>query len=140
MAQKVETEDKICSTSILSAICGNHLQTLARYCFRTLNKLLINTTGHTSFSGLLKASEKKNEKFSKSHCKYFKISRKLLLKRFDELNDEQKNNKLILCCMPRLICVRLIFTNRTFLKSLLAKTESPLKRLCQTILWYPSAC
>ena len=90
MAQKVETEDKICSTSILSAICGNHLQTLARYCFRTLNKLLINTTGYTSFSGLLKVSEKKNKKFSKSHCKYFKISRKLLLERFDELTDEQK--------------------------------------------------
>ncbi len=37
-----------------------------------------------TFEGL----EKKNKKFSKSHCKYFKISRKLLLKRFDELTDE----------------------------------------------------
>lgn len=41
-----------------------------------------------------------------------------------------KNNKSMLCCMPRLICVRLIFTKRTFWKSSIAKTENQLKKLC----------
>ena len=43
-----------------------------------------------------------------------------------------KNNKSMLCCMPRLICVRLIFTKRTFWKSSIAKTENQLKKLCLT--------
>ena len=51
----------------MSAICGNRLQTSARYVLRTLNKLLINTTEYASFSGLLKVSEKKNKRNSANH-------------------------------------------------------------------------
>ena len=75
--------------------------------------------------------KEEQRKFSKSYRKYFKIQENYFLK--DLMNWlMNKNNKSMLCCMPRLICVRLIFTKRTFWKSSIAKTENQLKKLCLT--------
>lgn len=47
--------------------------------------------------------KEEQKKFSKSHRKYFKKSRKLLLKRFDELTDEQKQQvNIMLYASPTL--------------------------------------
>jgi len=57
--------------------------------------------------------KEEQKKFSKSYRKYFKNSRKLLLKRFDELTDEQKQQVNVMLYASPNLCT-LIFTKRTF--------------------------
>jgi transposase len=61
--------------------------------------------------------KEEQKKFSKSHRKYFKKSRKLLLKRFDELTDEQKQQvNIMLYASPTLSIAH--FYKEDFLKIL----------------------
>ena len=61
--------------------------------------------------------KEEQKKFSKSHCRYFKNSRKLLLKRFDDLNDEQKQQvNIMLYTSPNLCTAH--FYKEDFLKIL----------------------
>lgn len=61
--------------------------------------------------------KEEQKKFSKSHRKYFKKSRKLLLKRFDELTDEQKQQvNIMLYASPTLSTAH--FYKEDFLKIL----------------------
>lgn len=61
--------------------------------------------------------KEEQKKFSKSHRRYFKNSRKLLLKRFDDLNDEQKQQvNIMLYTSPNLCTAH--FYKEDFLKIL----------------------
>lgn len=72
--------------------------------------------------------KQEQKKFSKSHRRYFKQSRQLLLKRFDLLSDEQKQQVNVMLLLLQLFLL-LIFTKRISLKSLIAKTDSLQKQL-----------
>ena len=61
--------------------------------------------------------KEEQKKFSESHRRYFKNSRKLLLKRFDDLNDEQKQQvNIMLYTSPNLCTAH--FYKEDFLKIL----------------------
>lgn len=61
--------------------------------------------------------KEEQKKFSESHRRYFKNSRKLLLKRFDDLNDEQKQQvNIMLYTSPNLCTAH--FYKKDFLKIL----------------------
>ena len=61
--------------------------------------------------------KEEQKKFSKSHRRYFKNSRKLLLKKFDDLNDEQKQQvNIMLYTSPNLCTAH--FYKEDFLKIL----------------------
>ncbi len=101
-----------------SAICGGLFQISVRFGSKTQPKLLINTTGYGRLCAHLRVYERKNKKkFSESHRRYFKNSRKLLLKRFDDLNDEQKQQvNIMLYTSPNLCTAH--FYKEDFLKIL----------------------
>lgn len=97
-----------------SAICGGLFQISVRFGSKTQPKLLINTTGYGRLCAHLRVYERK---FNESHRRYFKNSRKLLLKRFDDLNDEQKQQvNIMLYTSPNLCTAH--FYKEDFLKIL----------------------
>ena len=71
--------------------------------------------------------KQEQKKFSKSHRRYFKKSRKLLLKRFDSLNDEQKQQiNVMLYTSPTLSTA--YFYKESFLKILDCKDRASAKK------------
>ena len=71
--------------------------------------------------------KEEQKKFSKSYRKYFKNSRKLLLKRFDELTDEQKQQvNVMLYALPNLCTAH--FYKEDFLKILDCKDRKSAKK------------
>ena len=75
---------------------------------------LVKDASHLNLSSVRKEEQKK---FSESHRRYFKNSRKLLLKRFDDLNDEQKQQvNIMLYASPNLCTAH--FYKEDFLKIL----------------------
>ncbi len=90
-----------------------------------------------SYLGFEAVRKQEQKKFSKSHRRYFKKSRQLLIKRFDSLSDEQKQQvNIMIYASPTLSTVH--FYKEDFSKFLILKTEILLKLLCLiglTVLW-----
>jgi transposase len=86
-----------------------------------------------AFEGVRKQVQKE---FSKSHRKYFKRSRKLLIKRFETLNDEQKQQvNIMLYTSPTLSTAH--FYKEDFLKILKCKDRESAKKAMSE--WIDSA-
>ena len=81
-----------------------------------------------AFENVRKTEQKK---FDKSYRKYFKHSKQLLLKRFDSLNDEQKQQVNVMLYASVNIS-RAHFYKEEFLKILLCKDRNSAKKLCSS--------
>lgn len=71
--------------------------------------------------------KQEQKKFSKSHRRYFKKSRKLLLKRFDSLNDEQKQRVNVMLYTSPILSTA-YFYKESFLKILDCKDRASAKK------------
>ena len=74
--------------------------------------------------------KQEQKKFSKSHRRYFKKSRQLLIKRFNFLSDEQEQQVNIMLYASPTLSTAYFFKEDFLKKSLIAKTEIRLKLLC----------